>query len=211
MTKKANFSPDKTIGPAKSPRGAKTRMRIREAANRLFIEGDFRGTTVDAIVETAGVSKGTFYLHFDRKEDLLLEYGSVRLQHIRSTLPDLLVDKTFEQALNEILDQVVRGKQWDRELTGLAISEMRVNADRLPIENPHKLLQPLVELAQARDEVRADIPPEALAMFVLRSLLGALRDGVLGFGDLTREEALDYAMVLIMDATRQRIEPGRNR
>lgn len=195
---------DKPVGPPKSARGARTRQRIREAANRLFIEQDFRSTTVDAIVQAAGVSKGTFYLHFDRKEDLLLEYGSVRLQRIRAVLPDLLADKTFEQALNEILDLVVRGKQWDRELTGLAISEMRVHGDRLPLVDPHKLLQPLVELAQARHEVRADIPAEALALFVLRSLLGALRDWGLGIGNLTREEALDYAVVLIVDAVRAR-------
>jgi hypothetical protein len=32
--------------------------------------------------------------------------------------------KTFRQALNAILDQVVRGKEWGREVTGRALLEM---------------------------------------------------------------------------------------
>jgi len=34
-------------------------------------------------VDEAGVSKGTFYFYFRRKEDLLLEYGLRRLRRIR--------------------------------------------------------------------------------------------------------------------------------
>ncbi len=192
------------IGAPRSPRGARTRQRIREAANQLFIEQGFHATTVDAIVHAAGVSKGTFYLHFERKEDLLLEYAAVRLQHIHDTLPDLLAGKSFAEALNQILDQVVRGKSWDREVTGLAILELRANADRLPIANPHKLLEPLIELAQARGELRTDLSAEALALFVMRALFGALADWGRGLGEENREKALDCAVTLILDAIRRR-------
>jgi len=190
----------------RTARGERTRLKIRDAANRLFLTGGFRGTTVDAIVEAAGVSKGTFYLHFERKEDLLIEYGSQRLQLLRDVLPDLLVDTSFRDAINLVLDQVVRGKEWGRELTGLAISEMGTSAERLPVEAPHKLLQPLVELAQARGEIRNDIPAGALSQFVLRSILGALRDWGLGNDDLSREKALDYAVALVLDAVEVRSE-----
>ena len=74
----------------RGPRAERTRARIREVANELFLAQGFEGTTVDAIVNAAGVSKGAFYLHFDRKEDLLLEYGVKRLARIREMLPDLV-------------------------------------------------------------------------------------------------------------------------
>jgi AcrR family transcriptional regulator len=192
------------VGSPRTARGARTRQRIREAANRLFIEQGFQSTTVDAIVQAAGISKGTFYIHFERKEDLLLEYAAVRLKQIRDALPDLLADRSFEQALGQILDQVVRGKRWDRELTGLAISEMRAHADRLPIADPHRLLQPLVELAQARGEVRTDLPAEALARFVLRAIFGALGDWSRGLTAQSRDQALDCVVTLILDAIRRR-------
>ena len=65
-------------------------------------------------------------------------------------------------------------------------------------------------LAQARGEVRNDIPAGQLAQFVLRSILGALRDWGLGTDDLSRDEALDYAVTLVLDAITRRA-PGDNR
>ena len=165
-------------------------------------------TTVDAIVARAGVSKGTFYLHFQRKEDLLLEYGTRRFR-MRELLPDLIGRQTFREALGALLDNVVRGKTWGREVTGRAILEIGTSAERLPFEAPHRLLEPLLVLAQARGEVRNDIPASQLAQFVLRSILGALRDWGLGTDDLSRDEALDYAVTLVLDAiTRRDVRNG---
>jgi len=178
----------------------RTRAAIRQAANALFLEHGVDDTTVDAICAAARVSKGTFYLYFHRKEDLLLEYGLQRLRRIREMLPALIGRGTFRDALTAILDEVVRGKDWGREVTGRAILEMGTSAERLPVEAPHKLIQPLVEIGQARGEIRRDIPGDALAHFVLRSILGALRDWGLGTDAVDRETALNYALTLVFDA-----------
>ena len=191
------------VRPLKSLRGERTRAAIREAANRLFLEHGFEATTVDAIVAAAGVSKGTFYLYFDRKEDLLLEYGWKRLARVREMLPELVARPTFVEALNELVDTVVRGKTWDPDLTARAINEIGTSAERLE-SAPYKLLRPLVEIGQARGQVRSDIPAEALAHFILRSLLGALRDwGLAGDGG-SRDATLDYALTLVLDAVAKR-------
>src|SRR5262249_41290673 len=129
--------------------GERTRNAIREAANRLFLEHGVDHTTVDAICAAARVSKGTLYLYFHRKEDLLLEYGLRRLLRIREMLPDLIGRKTFREALNAILDEVVRGKEWGREVTGRALLEMGTGWEGLPVSAPHKLIEPLIEIAQA--------------------------------------------------------------
>lgn len=200
----------RTSARSRSRRGAaptrreQTRARLREAANELYLRKGVDKTTVDEIVAKAGVSKGTFYLHFDRKEDLLLEYGTRRLQRVREMLPELIGNKTFREALDLILDQVVRGKTWGREVTGRAILEMGTSAERLPLEAPYKLLEPLLVLAQARGEVRSDVPASQLAQFVLRSILGALRDWGLGHDEISRDEALEYAVTLVLDAIAKR-------
>jgi AcrR family transcriptional regulator len=195
--------PTKTaIGGRETPlRSERTRAAIRDAANRLFIERGVDNTTVDAICAAAGVSKGTFYLYFRRREDLLLEYGLRRLRRIREMLPELISRQTtFREALNAILDEVVRGKDWGREVTGRALLEMGTSWEGLAVEGPHRLIVPLIELAQARGEVRRDIPSDALAHFVLRSILGALRDWGLGNDERDRETALNYALTLVFDA-----------
>jgi hypothetical protein len=109
----------------------------------------------------------------------------------------------FADALGELVDRVIRGKSWDRAVTGRAIVEMGTSAERLsPL--PQKLLKPLVEIGQARGQVRSDIPADALSQFIVRSILGALRDWGLGTDDLSRDEALDYALTLVLDALAKR-------
>jgi AcrR family transcriptional regulator len=193
-------------GPRPAPqRSERTRAAIREAANRLFLERGVDATTVDAICAAAGISKGTFYLYFHRKEDLLVEYGLQRLRLWRDMLPDLIASKrTFRESVDSILDALVREKSWGREVAGRALLEMGTSSEGLPVAAPHKLIEPLVELAQARGEVRRDIPSDALSHFILRSILGALRDWGLGHDDRDRETALNYALTLVFDAIRTR-------
>jgi len=50
-----------------------TRERLFAAAAELIGEHGFHGTTVDDIVERAGVAKGTVYYHFHSKDQLLDE------------------------------------------------------------------------------------------------------------------------------------------
>src|SRR4029450_11203369 len=186
--------------PSLLSRGEATRARIREAANALFLRDGVEATTVEAIAAATGVSKPTFYLYFQRKEDLLLEYGLQRLRRARDLLPDLIACSTFRDALNTLLDAVVRGKAWGRELTGRAILEIGTSAERLPVAAPHTLLKPLIELGQARGEIRTDMPAETLAHFVLRSILGALSDWGLGTDPLDRDRALELAVTLLLAA-----------
>jgi len=49
-----------------------TRMRLIEAAERLFIRKGFDDASVEEISETAGYSRGAFYSNFDNKEQVFL-------------------------------------------------------------------------------------------------------------------------------------------
>lgn len=54
-----------------SARKARTRARIMSAAIGLFTDRGYRRTSVDEVAEEAAVAKGTVYLHFPSKADLL--------------------------------------------------------------------------------------------------------------------------------------------
>lgn len=47
------------------------RAELIDCAQRLFLERGYERTTINDVIEAAGVSKGAFYHHFDAKEDLL--------------------------------------------------------------------------------------------------------------------------------------------
>lgn len=184
-------------GKTTATRGERTRNKIRDAANQLFLELGFNATTVDAIVEAAGVSKGTFYIYFKRKEDLLLEYGWRRFEHLDNLVPRMLAEATFEEALRRIVAAVLRNKNWSREVTRRTIGEVVNNADLLRAA-PHRLLQPLVEIGQARGQVRSDITAEVLSQFALRTLLGSLYDWGEASNKHGPDECLDQALMLVL-------------
>ena len=47
------------------------RLELVDLAQRLFLERGYERTTVNDVIDAAGVSKGAFYHHFRAKEDLL--------------------------------------------------------------------------------------------------------------------------------------------
>ena len=51
----------------------RSRQKILAAAERVFLKTGFLGTNMDAVAETAGVSKQTVYAHFKSKEALFVE------------------------------------------------------------------------------------------------------------------------------------------
>src|SRR5215203_4779625 len=64
--------------------GSATRDRILDAAQRLVLERGFAGTSVDAVLSEASVTKGGFFHHFPSKQALGLalveRYAAVDLQ-----------------------------------------------------------------------------------------------------------------------------------
>lgn len=50
-----------------------TREQLLSAALSLFVDRGYRGASIKAIAERAGVTSGTIYCHFDNKGELLLE------------------------------------------------------------------------------------------------------------------------------------------
>ena len=58
---------DHRAGTERAQQAERTRDRLVEAASRLFALDGFVGTSMDAIAEAAGVTKGALYHHFSDK------------------------------------------------------------------------------------------------------------------------------------------------
>jgi AcrR family transcriptional regulator len=72
------------------------RDELLNAAQRLFLKHGVRVTTIEQITSAADVAKGTFYLYFSSKEDLLAKLGErfaqQHLDRIKAAIADLPVD-----------------------------------------------------------------------------------------------------------------------
>src|SRR5262245_47308058 len=63
-----------TRAEAREPsRSTRKRTAILEAATAAFLQTGYRGTSMDEIAASAGVSKQTVYKHFVDKENLFFE------------------------------------------------------------------------------------------------------------------------------------------
>ncbi len=54
-------------------KGEKRKRELLEIAYRMFISQGYENTSVDEIIEAAGIAKGTYYYHFESKEQMLEE------------------------------------------------------------------------------------------------------------------------------------------
>jgi AcrR family transcriptional regulator len=77
-----------------------TVARILEAATSLFVRHGFHGTSISAIAEATGLTKGALYNHFNGKNDLLLA----------------LIKKFEAKFLDELIREVTGtpGTAWDK-------------------------------------------------------------------------------------------------
>lgn len=55
----------------KSIQGKKTKEKIYATALKLINEKGYNNVTVDSICQKAGIAKGTFYVHFQAKDDII--------------------------------------------------------------------------------------------------------------------------------------------
>jgi len=59
--------------PEEEKQAVDRRERIVDNATELFAAKGYHGTTIDEIVQATGIAKGTFYVYFDSKEEILVE------------------------------------------------------------------------------------------------------------------------------------------
>ncbi|WP_410598996.1 TetR/AcrR family transcriptional regulator [Amycolatopsis sp. lyj-90] len=82
--------------------GPRTRARILEVANRVFLERGYEAVTVAEIAREAGVSSVTVFNHFPRKEDLFLDRADDAVDLLRSAVRDRAPDVEALTALRDM-------------------------------------------------------------------------------------------------------------
>lgn len=95
---------------AKSKKSEVTRQKLMQAAHRLFREKGFEATSVREITEAANVSKGTFYLYFETKFDVLKAYCMPFINGFQSIAQTIqAADVTqYPRHIEMIIDSIIR-------------------------------------------------------------------------------------------------------
>lgn len=78
-------------------------MRILVAAEKLFSESGYRGTSIAEIARLSGVAEGTVYEYFQSKEDLLFAIPRMRFKEHVESLEEVFEIKTPVRKLRRFL------------------------------------------------------------------------------------------------------------
>lgn len=93
---------------AKTKKAEETKNRILISAQKLFHKKGFEGTSIREIVEDAGCAKGTFYLYFETKMDLLIYFLNILFENFNKIIIEQLSEISedpfgqIEKVFNEL-------------------------------------------------------------------------------------------------------------
>lgn len=98
---------------ARTQKGEEMKQRILKSAQKLFHRKGFEATSVREIIEDVGCAKGTFYLYFETKIDLLYDLARDIFNKFDTLVENILFpvkDDPFLQ-IEQLFDAVVKNME----------------------------------------------------------------------------------------------------
>ncbi|MFF3500308.1 TetR/AcrR family transcriptional regulator [Streptomyces sp. NPDC003247] len=169
-----------TEPPPQVSRRERNKRRVRErlysAAIELIVEKGYDHTSIEEIAERADVARGTFFNYFQRKEDIITEWGERRRTALVTGLDEEGVFMPGSIArLHRCMAVLVRINQEEPQLTTAMLTAW-VRAGRPILEDPYvaEVFAGIVDSGVRQGELSPGLSP-VLAGNVLRDVyLGAL-------------------------------------
>ena len=147
-----------------SPKNSRnTRGRIIEAAWKLFYRYGYDDTTVDAIIQESGTSRGSFYHYFEGKDALLSSLSYLFDEKYEELMDELDPQMdSFDQLmyLNRELFAMIENSISLDLLARLYSSQLVTRGDKHLLEHNrtyYKVLRQIIQQGQQRGELRSDV------------------------------------------------------
>ena len=177
----------KTPRDRRARQAAATRLRIIEAAARLFAARGYAGTTIDAVATEADVAVETVYARFKNKRNLLAAYLDVAIAGDAEPVP--LLERDEVQELRDTRDQ----QEQVRRLAHLARTVLERNAAAHAVLRSAAAVDPELHEIIDEDDRRRRTTHRALLEIIASA--GPLRAG------LSLQDAADTYSVLAAPET----------
>src|SRR6516164_1508318 len=165
MATKASPSP----ASRRERRSLELRERLFRSALDLFARKGFAETTVEDVTEAADVGKGTFFNYFPSKDHILLAFSDMQLRKLEEAVERLRTSRQplrgfLETLTTQMTEEPLRNPGMIRAilqgyLSSTAVREVMMRKQ----ERAHQLHTQMVEIGQARGEIRGDLPAPEIA------------------------------------------------
>lgn len=182
-----------------------TRKKLVETAKKIISDKGLTNVSVEDITDACGVSKGTFYTYFKRKEDIVFELS-------KGIFDEILVNaksgsKTMLERLKEYMvnfstyiekSSLKLAQEWIKNVVDPDISKEGI----WKMEKDISALRELLEFGKGNAMLSAEAPTEKLAYTINDILYGqmlcwAMSGGAYSFSSRTEEFADMYLNAII--------------
>ena len=154
-------------------KGERRKQELLQIAYRMFISRGYENTSVDEIIEEAGIAKGTYYYYFKTKEQMLEEVIRMMIDRETETAKQILeAEIPVPQKIIGIISSL-RPTQEERPIEGALMQPenivMHEKTRKEIVEKAVPLLSEVVEEGIAQGVFSCDHIPERVRMLLVIS------------------------------------------
>lgn len=187
----------------------KTRQKLLNVAENLLKTNGFNALCVEDITKTAGVAKGTFYVYFKHKEDIVAEICRGYFKQIENEINEIS-DKNLLKKLSLYFNNFMKAV----ELYGINICREWIRGsidpktafdktDKTKWQFDLDMMKHILNQAIKNGELKKETPVELLANLFISELYGmmtcwCMSDGIFEPLDWTKRFA-DFQFKAILD------------
>ena len=170
-------------------KASQTKNKIIEAAKELIKEKGLSNVSVDDITKHAGVAKGSFYVYFKKKEDIIGEIGCMEFRYINEELNNMN-NLNIKEKLNYYAK---RYKDGVLEL-GIEISKCWLQNNlncRCKLEYDYSAISNIIKDAIKNNELKNDTNVSILTYRIISALYGLMLIWIMADGSIDIEDVDD--------------------
>src|SRR3954466_8967704 len=169
---------------ARTQPAAVRREQLLDAAEAVLMERGLAATTVAGVAQAAGVAKGTMYLHFESKAELL---AGLRARYMQRLTDSALAPEAAEVSLQNLVHRLVSGL-FDFSVANGGLHHLLFHEAGFSEADAFEAARTRLEQHLAAAQERGEIPVadvRSTATFLLHGLHGLL---VSALGDAKRSK-----------------------
>jgi len=170
-------------------KASQTKNKIIEAAKELIKEKGLSNVSVDDITKQAGVAKGSFYVYFKKKEDIVGEIGCMEFRYINEELNNMN-NLNIKEKLNYYAK---RYKDGVLEL-GIEISKCWLQNNlncRCKLEYDYSAISNIIKDAIKNNELKKDTNVSILTYKIISALYGLMLIWIMADGSIKMDDMDD--------------------
>jgi len=185
-----------------------TMQELMASAIQLFGSKGFASTSVAEITDNAGYAKGSFYRHWNSKDELFLQIVEQKFKQYRAQRHEKVRNATdLEEAMNiiwDFLETILSDKNWSSIFLEFTVYSATSDQLRQLMHKSEYRLSNRLFADLVRDHVETNYPPEKIGALNTALFEGYLIHRALGTQVLSLKDVRTTAITMaLLNGTKQ--------